>query len=175
MPSAAAPSLDLSRLPPPLAVTSLDYEELLAARIADLRARWPAFDALVESDPALRLQEVDAYRELLALGRINDAVRAGFVAFAIDADLDHLGAFHALVRHELVAADGDTPAVMESDADFRRRILLASETLAASGPPAAWVAHSLAADPRVHHADVWSSAPGQVDVAIQARPDLDGD
>ena len=45
----------------------------------------------LESDPAIILQQADASRELRAYAAINDAVRAGLIAFATDSDLDHLG------------------------------------------------------------------------------------
>jgi len=71
--AAGAASIDLSRLPAPDVVAPLDYEAIRSQLIADFRARWPGFDALVESDPAIKLLEVAAYRELLLRAAINDA------------------------------------------------------------------------------------------------------
>lgn len=167
MTSAAAPTLDLSRLPLPHAVVAPAFEQLLAARLADLRSRAPDIDALLESDPAVKLQEVDAYRELLVLARIDDAVRATMLAFAVGADLDHLAAIHGLSR--LVIDAEAQPPIYETDAQLRHRVLLAPEALAAAGPHAAWVAHALAAHAGVRAVDVWSPVPGQVSVAVQAH------
>lgn len=159
----SAVNLDLSRLQSPQAIRGLGYESILAQRMERLRELLDAagieYDALgLESDPAAKLQETDAYRELLNISAINDAVRSGFIAFAVGSDLDHLGAFYGTARH-----DG------ESDADYRRRILLAPEAFSAAGTQGAYMYHALAADPRVRHVDAWSPAPGQVIVAIQSR------
>lgn len=151
-------AVNLSTLPAPQAIEPLDFETILARMLADLRERDPAYTAIVESDPAYKVLEVAAYRELLLRQRVNEAVLAVMPAFAIGSDLDHLGVFYETPRH---------PG--EPDADFRRRILLAPEAFAAAGAHGAYMYHALAADPRVRHADVWHSGPGQVTVAIQSR------
>ena len=84
-------AIDLSNIPAPEVVETLDFSAILAAMVADLQARDPAFTALVESDPAWKILEVAAYRELLLRQRINDASRAVMLAFATGADLEHLG------------------------------------------------------------------------------------
>lgn len=159
----SAVTLDLSRFPPPLAIRDVTYEGILAARKNALQAAFDKYDipydvAMLETDPAIILEEADAYRELLTLAAINDAVRAGLVAFAVGSDLDHLAAFYGVTRFE-----------NETNDDFRRRVLLAPEAFAAAGPEGAYVYHALTADPRVLNADVWSPASGKVAVAIQSR------
>lgn len=69
-------AIDLSQLPSPDVVQSLEYEARLAAMLADLRARAPDFDALLESDPAFILLELASYFKVLTLQRVNDAARA---------------------------------------------------------------------------------------------------
>ena len=69
-------AIDLSTLPAPHVVEPIDYQTILSAMIADLQARDPAFTALVESDPAWKIIEVCAYREMLLRQRVNDAARA---------------------------------------------------------------------------------------------------
>lgn len=166
---AASPSVDLSRLPAPLVVQPLAYEATLQELIAGFRARYPEFDALVESDPALKLLEIQAEREVLARGAINDAARSLMLAFAAGADLDHLAADDGVQRHVVTPATPNAPAVMESDGEFRRRILLAADARAGAGPRGAWIFHALSADPRVLNADVWSPEAGHVTVAVQSR------
>lgn len=167
-------ALDLSRFPPPLAIRGIDYEGILAqrkARFIDLmRAKGVDYSVgdLV-SDTAVELQETDAGREMLALIRVNDAVRSVMVAFATGADLDHLAAFYGITRRVITPASGTAAAVLESDAEFRRRVLLAPEAFAAAGPPGAFIYHALSADPRVLNVDVWSPEPGDVAIAIQSR------
>lgn len=167
-------ALDLSRFPPPLAIRGIDYEAILAERKARfvelMKARRGDYnvESLV-SDTAVELQETDAGREMLALIRVNDAVRSVMVAFATGTDLDHLAAFYGITRRVIVLASGSTPQVLESDAEFRRRVLLAPEAFAAAGPPGAYIYHALSADPRVLNVDVWSPDPGDVALAIQSR------
>ncbi len=170
----SAVTLDLSRFPAPLAIRGIDYEALLAERKARLLALFDdagvVYDvAALETDPAIIVEETDAYRELLAYAAINDAVRACMVAFAVGADLDHLAAIHGLVRRIITPASGSAAAVMESDAEFRRRVLLAPEAFSTGGPAGAYLYQALTADPRVLNADVWSPKPGQVKIAVQSR------
>jgi phage-related baseplate assembly protein len=167
-------TLDLSRFPPPLAIRGLDYERILSERLASLQTRFEAagleIDTLgLESEPAVIIEQSDAYRELLALAAINDAVRSTMIAFALGADLDHLSAFYGVARRVIAAAAGSDPAVMETDREFRRRVLLAPEAFSSAGSPGGYVYHALGSDPRVLNVDVWSPMPGHVNVAVQSR------
>lgn len=167
-------TLDLSRFPAPLAIRGLDYEAILAERLADLQSRFDAagleIDALgLESEPAVIIEQADAYRELLVLSAVNDAVRDTMIAFAGGADLDHLAAFYGVMRRVITEASNSAPAVMETDAELRRRTLLAPEAFSSAGAPGGYVFHALGADPRVLNVDVWSPMPGHVNVAVQSR------
>lgn len=180
----SATTLDLSRFPAPLAIRGIDYEEIRSSRIVRLKelltgANIPFDVEQLETTPAAVLQETDAYRELLAYAAVNDAVKAGLVAFAVGADLDHLGLTAALglpsgqrdsmLRRVIVPASDSTPAVMESDAEYRRRLLLAPEAYATAGTAGGYLFHALWADARVLNADVWCPSPGNVVVAVQSR------
>ncbi|UJB20288.1 MULTISPECIES: hypothetical protein [Lysobacter] len=57
-------AVDLSHLPPPALVEPLDFETILAQRIAKLRELYPQFDALTDSDPSMIHLQESAYREL---------------------------------------------------------------------------------------------------------------
>ncbi|MFG6501255.1 baseplate J/gp47 family protein [Sulfitobacter sp. 1A15106] len=167
-------TLDLSRFPAPLAIRGLDYEAILAERLAGLQSRFDAagleIDALgLESEPAVIIEQSDAYRELLALSAVNDAVRDTMIAFAGGADLDHLAAFYGVMRRVITEATNSAPAVMETDAELRRRTLLAPEAFSSAGAPGGYVFHALGADTRVLNVDVWSPMPGHVNVAVQSR------
>ena len=85
-------AIDLSSLPAPDVVEALDYETILDAMKQDLVARDPSFSALLESDPAMKVLEVAAYRELNLRQHINDSARAVMLAHATSADLDNLAA-----------------------------------------------------------------------------------
>lgn len=166
-------AIDLSQLPAPDAVQAVDYEATLAEMLADLRDRAPTFDALVESDPAFKLLELAAYFKVLLLQRVNDAARAVMPAYALGADLDQIAARYGVAR--LVIDAGDPEAlppvapVLESDSDFRRRMLLAFEGLSAAGPIGAYIFHALGADPDVADASVQCPAPGEVLISVLSR------
>ena len=165
--------IDLSNLPAPTIVETLDFETILAAMLADLRARDATFDALVESDPAYKILEVAAYREVLIRQRVNDASRAVMLAYATGSDLDQIGALFGVVRLVIVEADPEAvppvAAVMESDTDFRRRIQLSLEGFSTAGPEGAYVFHALAADGDVLDASATSPNPGEVLVSVLSR------
>jgi len=75
-------AIDLSALPAPDIIETLDFEVILAAMLTDLQARDASFSALVESDPAYKILEVAAYRELLLQARINSAAKAVMLPYA---------------------------------------------------------------------------------------------
>ena len=169
----SAETLDLSRFPAPLAIRDINFEADLATRLAALAAAFNAagipFDVeRLVANPAAFIERVDNYRETLVKGSINDALRAVMVAFAVGSDLDHL-ALPWITRRVITPATNGAPAVMESDAEFRRRVLLIPEAFSSAGAHGAYVFHALSADPRVLNVDVWSPSPGVVNVAVQSR------
>ena len=126
-------SLDYAALPLPDAVQSWAFSAILDARMADFVARWelarlrdpslPAYDVgPLESDPAKILQEVDAYREGLVRQRINEAVRATYLATACGNDLVARAA-----EYMTAAQPGET------EASLRMRAQLAWENLSIGG------------------------------------------
>lgn len=165
-------AVDLSRLPSPDVVETLDYEIILSTMLKDLQQRDPVFTALLESDPAFKILEVAAYRELLLRQRVNEAARAIMLAHATGADLDNLGALLGVVRKTLTQGDSEAvppiPPVLENDRDFRRRIQLAPEGFSTAGPAGAYVFYALTVD-GVADASVRSPAPGEVEVTILSR------
>lgn len=166
-------SVDLSQLPAPEVVEVLDFEEILASMLSDLRARLPEFDALVESDPAYKILEVAAYRELLIRQRVNDGAKSVMLAYAGGADLDQLGALFGVSRMLVDPGDDSAippvPPTYEGDAELRRRIQLSLEAFAGAGPVKAYQFHALSADPDVLDASAVSVSPGEVIVAVLSR------
>ena len=163
--------VDLSRLPAPDVIETLDFETLRAAWIADFQAKFPGFDATVESDPIVKLCEVGALRELVLRQRVNDAARAVMVAYARGGDLDALGALFQVERFVITPANPATgaPAVLETDDDFRRRVVLAPEGYSVAGPAGAYIFHALGASSDVADASATSPDPGEVLVTVLAR------
>ncbi|HAX9712187.1 TPA: baseplate assembly protein [Serratia marcescens] len=175
--------IDLSQLPPPQVVETLSFEDLLEDRKARLLELYPeeqreaiARTLELESEPIVMLLQENAYREMLLRQRINEAAKAIMVAYAIDSDLDQLGANNNTQRLTITPADGEAippvEAVMESDADFRQRIPAAFEGMSVAGPTGAYEFHALSADGKVSDASAISPAPAEVTISVLSR---DGD
>jgi len=166
-------AVNLSRLPALDLIEPLEFETILSRLIDELRARHPAFDALVESDPAMKLAEVAAYAELLLRQRINEAAKSVMLAYAGGSALDHIAAGYNVERQVIVPADPaafpPVPAVLEPDDDLRRRVQLAFEGFSTAGPDGAYVFHALGAHADVLDASVASPAPGEVVVTVLSR------
>jgi len=166
-------AVNLSRLPALDLIEPLDFEHILARLIADLRARSPAFDALVESDPAMKLAEVAAYAELLLRQRINEAAKSVMLAYAGGSALDHIAAGYNVARQIITPADPaafpPVPAVLEPDDELRRRVQLAFEGFSTAGPDGAYIFHALGAHADVLDASVASPVPGEVVVTVLSR------
>ena len=145
----AAP--DLAGLPD-LPLTELDFETLVDERLADYKAKAIAdgveYDVdEILSDPIVIAQEVGADRELEINANINDAIRLVMLASSWGAGLDHIAAtYYGISRLEVTPANGDTPAVMEKDLDFKYRIALAPEAFSTAGPEGAYLFHTLELD-----------------------------
>lgn len=91
--------IDLSKLPPPELIEELDYEVILAemrTKMRELLPDWTGYE--LESDPANKVMEVAAWREMLLRQRVNEAARGVMIAFAGKSDLDHLAAFYPETR-----------------------------------------------------------------------------
>ena len=102
-------AIDLSKLPAPAIVEPLSYEIILGEMLAHLVELDPDLTALVESDPAMKVLQVAAYREFLLRQRVNDGSRSVMLAYAAGTDLDQLGAnlnvARQLVSPQCVAAN----------------------------------------------------------------------
>lgn len=163
-------AVDLAKLPFPNAVEVLDFEVILAEMLADYQSRDPEFSALVESDPAYKVLEVAAYRELLLRQRVNEAIKAVTLAYANDADLDQIAARYNVERLLIDAGNPDAippiPPAYESNDSLRRRVQLSFEGFSTAGPEGAYLFHALGSDARVLDADARSPVPGQVIVAV---------
>lgn len=167
-------SLDLALLPAPQAIHSVDYELIRAARLTELVARFTAkgvqFNVQsIETDPSIIHQEEDAYREMLDLQAINDAVQAVLVAYAIGSDLDNLGALLGLRRLTITAATETAAAVMESDSDFRARIRVALDATAVGLTGNGYRTIALQAAPAVKSVSLVKKGGGQIDVVLLGR------
>ena len=163
-------AIDLSQIPAPQAVESLAYEAICAAMLKNLQERDPVFTALNESDPAYKILEVAAYRELLLRQRINDAARAVMLAYAGGENLDNLAALFGVVRK--IIDPGDPEAIplikptYEDDVSLRYRSQLALEGFSVAGSAGAYEFHALSADSRVKDVSISNPNAGEVLVTV---------
>lgn len=162
--------IDLSQLPPPDVIETLDYDALLTDALARMTALMPEVsDALaLESEPLRKLIELLSYTVLLLRARINDAARATMLATASGADLENLAALFGVGRLLVSPATDDAAAVWETDAALRARAQLAPEAYTTAGSVGAYEYHARAADPRVKDVSVTSPTPGEVLVTVLA-------
>jgi phage-related baseplate assembly protein len=161
-------TVDLSRLAAPTIVEQKDFETILAEMVAQVQALLPSFDATVDSDPAVKVLQVAAYRELLIRQAFQDGGKQLMVAFATGDRLDHLAALVGVARLIVTPADSTVGAVdvYEDDDTFRQRVVLAPEGFSVAGPELAYVKHAKDASGDVADASAISPAPGRVLVSV---------
>ncbi|MDX8124933.1 baseplate J/gp47 family protein [Janthinobacterium sp. GMG2] len=172
--------IDLTQLPAPSVVEVLDFEAILAGRKAHLVSLLPeaersAVTALLalESEPATKLLEENAYQETILRNRVNEAGKAVMLAFALDGDLDQLGANVNVARLVITPANPNAlppvAAVMEDNDAYRLRIQEAPDGLSVAGPKASYEFHARSSDGRVKDASATSPAPAHVTVTVLAN------
>ncbi len=135
--SFAPHTIDLSRLPAPSAIETLDPAILKAAFLDRFVHFWdeqrgrdpslPAFDVQgLDANPASIFAKAWAYLRLLDRARVNDAVRSVLAPLATGSNLDNIVARQGVQRLVVVPANEatGTPALMETDAALLRRYFL---------------------------------------------------
>ncbi|MGO4413282.1 baseplate J/gp47 family protein [Cupriavidus sp. KB_39] len=169
--------IDLTLLAVPDVVETLDYETIVAERMARFVSFFPvtqraevARTLQLESEPIVKLIQENAYRETVLRQRINDAARARMLAYAKGKDLEHVAANYNVKRLVVRPAD-DTknppaPAVMEDDDALRERTQLAFEGLSTAGPREGYKFHARSADGRIADVSAISPAPCEVVITV---------
>lgn len=146
---------DLSTLPKPSVVETLDFEQIVSRQKARFQDAWetvraaypdlPPYDVgMLETDPAVIQNESESYRELGLRARVNEAARARLLAFAQGSDLDHLAAFYDVFR---------LPS--ETDARLKLRVILAIQGRSTGGPKERYKSIAMAADLKVDNVEVY--------------------
>jgi phage-related baseplate assembly protein len=158
-------AIDLSQIEAPSVVERLSFEEILAELARDLIARDPEYGALLESDPAVKILEVAAARELLLRQRVNDAARDVMLAYASGSDLDNLAALLG-VKRLVVGTDASGVPILEDDTRFLRRVQTAPEAYSSAGPAGAYVFWALTLAPSIVDASVVQASPGSLIVTL---------
>lgn len=165
-------AVDLSTLPVPEVLESLEFEEIYAEQLATFRAfMGDNWSAPIESDPVVKLLELGAYRRVQERARVNDAAKALLLAYAQDGDLDQLAANVCVQRLVIQAEDlttfPPTPKVMESNDALRERVQAAFEGLTTAGPRNSYIWHARNASALVGDATAESPSPAVVVVTVQ--------
>ena len=149
---------DLASLPAPAVIEPLSFETIFSELQTEFQSRYPDYSALLASDPAVKLMEVAAYREVLLRNRINAAAKASLLAFATSSDLDHLAAFYGVTR-----------LMDESDEGLRVRARQRIIGFANAGGAAHYRYWALSASPEVADVEVDSPEPGRVRISVLAK------
>ena len=149
---------ELASLPTPAVIESLSFETIFEELQAEFQSRYPDYSALLASDPAVKLLEVAAYREVLLRNRINAAAKASLLAFATGSDLDHLAAFYGVTR-----------LTDETDEALRLRTRQRIIGFANAGGAAHYRYWALSASPEVADVEVDSPEPGRVRISVLAK------
>ncbi|WP_265022509.1 baseplate assembly protein [Wolbachia endosymbiont (group B) of Ischnura elegans] len=136
-------------------IEKLRYEEIFSRMKEELVKRDASFTGLVESDPAMKVLEVAAWRELLLRERINEAVKSNLLKFATGEDLGNLAEFYGVEREK-----------EEEDERFRKRIKAKIKGWSTGGSKEYYRYQALSADSRVKDALVESPIPGKVQISI---------
>ncbi|VEB25899.1 Uncharacterized homolog of phage Mu protein gp47 [Actinobacillus lignieresii] len=172
--------VDLSKLPAPDVLESLDYEALFLERKNAFIALFPEDEQAfwqkrlsLESDPIVKLLQENCYLQLLERQRINNAAKATMLAYATGTDLDVIAAnFNVqrlVIQEEDLSATPPQLEILESDEDFRLRIQLKFEALSSAGPRKAYSFYALSADGKISDVSIYSPEPAHVDVILLNR------
>lgn len=151
---------DLASLPTPAVIEPLSFETIFSQLQTEFQSRYPDYSALLASDPAVKLLEVAAYREVLLRNRINAAAKASLLAFATGSDLDHLAAFYGVTR-----------LTNENDEALRLRTRQRIIGFANAGGAAHYRYWALSASPDIADVEVDSPEPGRVRISVLAKGD----
>jgi len=150
--------LDLSTLPPPEIIETLDYDAIVGRQNSKLTEIWaatiaanpdadlPPIDVLMlETDPAVIGNQAESFREVALRARVNDAIKAYMLAFSRGGDLDMLAAFYDVVR-----------LAGELDDRLRRRVVLAIQGRSTGGTVPRYRYVAMTSDLRVEDAIVYT-------------------
>jgi len=155
---------DLASLPTPAVIEPLSFETIFIELQSEFQSRYPDYSALLASDPAVKLLEVAAYREVLLRNRINTAAKASLLAFAAGSDLDHLAAFYGVTR-----------LMDETDEALRLRTRQRIIGFANAGGAAHYRYWALSASPEVADVEVDSPEPGRVRISVLGKAHNEGE
>ena len=159
-------NIDISKLAVPEFVQQLSYAEIRDTMLQALNDKCRETDTdhadFLVSDPAYKLIETAAYRELLLRQQLNDQCKSLFLPWATEANLEYIAATYyrttrRIVQAEDLSASPPLPQILETDDELRNRLLLAPEAWSTAGTEGGYLYHTLAGDAVVKGVDVVAS------------------
>lgn len=156
----------MSTLPAPVIVEQPDFATRKTGKVERLVELHPEFTALVESDPAMKLIEADAYDEQVSAQDFNDKAKGLLLPYAGGNNLDVLGALNDVPRLVVTEATATNAAVMEKDAPYKQRIQLSRHAFSVAGPELAYKFHARSAHGDVADAVAHSPQPEDVKALV---------
>jgi phage-related baseplate assembly protein len=158
----------------PEIIEDINFEVEYQSLKDDFISRSPNYTAFQDSDPIMMFLQTVAAIIVDMLFKINAAVKSTLILLASGLFLDHLAVFWDVKRKILVPANPNavppTAAVLESDEDFRARILLAIKAFTKGATKEYYKYYTLEADPLVESAEVYKEEVNTpyVDIAIRS-------
>ncbi|MDK2594643.1 baseplate assembly protein [Pseudoalteromonas obscura] len=154
--------LDLSKVPVPDIIKTLDFEQEYEQLKAQFLLQNPQYQAALslESDPVSVLLQTLAYQHLLQKQSLNDAIKGNMLASAQGHDLDAIAARYNLARKA---------SPEESDAAFRQRIQLAFDGLNTAGSRESYIYHTMSCDALIKDVAVQSPKPCDIELTILSQ------
>lgn len=164
--------IDLSQLPAPKMIEPLSYEAEYQA-LVDL---WTGkgYNVPLITDPVAKVFEVLATTVMNQKAALNDACKANLLAYATGSDLDQLGAIYKQPRLLVTPADNTTfpatPAVYQTDDEYRQALTLSFEGYTNAGSRGAYEYHALQADGSIKDVKINSSpSTGIIQVVVLTK------
>lgn len=167
-----------THLPPPSILDKRTFAEMYAEILAWFNTAYPDFANPVEGDPIWAVLQVAAYVAHSAVQQTNDVFLQTQLLYATGDNLDVLAGNYGVVRlvkQAAVVEDGEitTPAVLETDTQFRARAFLQWAGLGV-GTNGWYNRHALNADTNVKAAQSINPSAGNVKVFVQSEADGGG-
>ena len=152
-----ANAIDLALLPALTIIEQVDFETALTRYVELGEISDPS-----PTNPAYRVCLAAAYREVALKQEANEQARGVMLAFAVDAQLDHLG--HTYYKHANAAPVERLTG--ESNFSYRSRLQQSSGGLSVAGPSPAYEFHARSASASVKDVTVISPAPVEIELVI---------
>jgi phage-related baseplate assembly protein len=148
--------VELRGLPEPQVIQDISFETMLADLIGRFKMVAAQFgldydvDSL-ETDPAIILGQAFSFQHVQLRQRINEAVKAMMLPYAVGADLDVLANFYDVTR-----------LVGETDIALRQRVVIEIKGRSAAGPADRYAAVALAVDADIRSVSVFTKGKSPV-------------